>query len=102
MPDTDHAPDAQVPPSPAAELGVLRYRLTVLLVHLAVRQPSEEALGDLRVLEVQLQGLATSAHDRWTSTSAQVLADLLSNIRLELACANTLGPDHLTTWEARR
>lgn len=90
------------PDTPASELGVLRYRLTVLLAHLAVRRPSPEALGDLQVLQTQLDDLAARALDRWTPTSARALSGLLADLRQEIAFVDTLGPQCLTTWEARR
>lgn len=90
------------PDTPASELGALRYRLTTLLAHLAVRQPSPEALVDLLVLQAQLDALAVRSGDRWTATSARALCGLISDLRGELTWADALGPTHLTSWEARR
>lgn len=90
------------PDTPASELGALRYRLVTLLAHLSVRQPSPEALGDLLVLQSQLDALAVRSGDRWIATSAWSLRDMIFDLRGELALADTLGPTHLTAWEARR
>lgn len=97
-----HADHTTTTDTPASELGALCYRLVTLLAHLAVRQPSPEALGDLQVLQAQLDALAVRSGDRWTATGARVLSGLIADLRIELTWADTLGPTHLTAWEARR
>lgn len=99
MPDLTPTP---TPDTPASELGILRYRLVTLLAHLAVRQPTDEALCDLQALHAQLDALAARSLDRWTATNARVFCGLISDLRQEIGLLDILGPQCLTTWEARR